>query len=356
MNALVKASLKKLKNIRELYIRANYPLLPITKFFRLPLKWFYHQSPYLRHDNRFYWKPFFLSQFHQLLNAGYHPPDFKIYGDALLFRSFGSIMSYQAYYVGEVESHLMLNMISHLKPGFVMLDIGAHHGAHTIIAAYELQKRGWDGVIHSFEPDPRNFEILEHNVKQNNLSGYVKLYNNAVGEFRDTLDFVMGNDNSCNFLKHTSSEDVLQSDLLKDALVQKVETLRIDDLGIENISLIKIDIQGAEAYALRGSQESITKYEPTILVEAVTEYAYANEVMSVLNDLGYVAKGVDKFGKLCPAGSPEHFVSWDYVAMPKSFLADSNQRKYSNPSWDGNRVQGCNPCVGATPPLPPFHK
>jgi FkbM family methyltransferase len=322
VNKTVIGVLKRFQGLVDLYVRAGYPLAPITKFSRLPLRWFYHQSPYLRHDTKLYWKPFLLGQFHELLNAGYHPPDFKIYGDALHFHSFGSAMSYQAYYVGEVERHLIQYMVNNLKPDFVMLDIGAHHGAHTIIAAYELKKRGWDGIIHSFEPDPRNFEILERNVKQNNLGDYVRLYNKAVGEFSNIQDFVMVDDNSSNFLKNSVSEDIMHSDFVKGAQIKPVETIRIDDLKFEHVSFIKIDIQGAEAYALRGSQKLISRCKPVILVEAINGCAYASEVISIINEFDYVAKGVDKFGQLCPPGSPEHFVSWDYAAVPKDLLKD----------------------------------
>jgi FkbM family methyltransferase len=305
------------QTLRDAYIKIGYPLLPITKFSRIPLKWYYHQSPLLRHDNDFYLKPYLLHHCHSILNAGHHPHDFMIYGNSLHFRSFGSMMSYQAYYVGEVEHHLIQYLVSQLHPGVVMLDVGAHHGAHTIIAAHEIRKRGWDGVIHSFEPDPRNFELLKHNVMQNNLGDYVRLYNKAVGENSEYQELVIGSDNSCNFLKSVVTEDMMQSAVLKDSSLERVEIIRLDDLpDLGTVSLIKIDIQGAEAYALRGARELINKHRPVILVEAMKEFSYASEVLLTLESFGYLAKGIDCSGALCDPGTPQHFVSWDYAAIP----------------------------------------
>src|SRR4051812_40237417 len=94
------------KGCWRLYAATGSPLLPITRLLQRPLRWYYHRSPVLRHDTRFCWKPRLLSLLHDLLIKD-HPGDFMIYRGQLKFRSQGSIMSVQAYYVGEVEYHLL---------------------------------------------------------------------------------------------------------------------------------------------------------------------------------------------------------------------------------------------------------
>ncbi|MEQ9006623.1 MAG: hypothetical protein RLP12_01980, partial [Ekhidna sp.] len=117
---MLKLIAKKLINV---YSSIGYPLLPITKHIREPLRWYYHQNPLLRHDNRFYLKPALLKLFHRILVVD-HPQDFTIYQDKIKFRSFGSLMSVHGYYVGEIEYHLVQYIVSQICPGFVMLDIG----------------------------------------------------------------------------------------------------------------------------------------------------------------------------------------------------------------------------------------
>ncbi len=42
------------------------------------------------------------------------------------------------------------------------LDVGAHIGEYVLLAASAV---GRGGSVHAFEPDPRNYRILEHNVR-----------------------------------------------------------------------------------------------------------------------------------------------------------------------------------------------
>src|SRR5882757_7080280 len=176
MQELARSLAKKM--IRR-YGDGGYPLLPVTRTLRGPLRWLYHRSPYLRHDSRFHWRPNLLLGLHALL-VREHPADFTIHHGQIKFRSSGSVMSVQGYYVGEIERHLVDYVVSQVRPGFTMLDVGAHHGVFTLVVAHELRARGWQGRVHAFEPDPGNFALLEHNIRQNDLASYVVLHREAV--------------------------------------------------------------------------------------------------------------------------------------------------------------------------------
>ena len=56
-----------------------------------------------------------------------------------------------------------------IKPGAVVLDIGANIGYHTLTAARLV---GQDGKVFAFEPEPSNFDLLVRNVK---INGYSKV-------------------------------------------------------------------------------------------------------------------------------------------------------------------------------------
>jgi FkbM family methyltransferase len=51
-----------------------------------------------------------------------------------------------------------------------------------------------------------------------------------------------------------------------------VRTHRLDDLPIERVDFLKLDIEGAELRALRGSRRLITRWQPAILFECGHEY------------------------------------------------------------------------------------
>jgi len=230
-------------------------------------------------------------------------------------------MSAQAYYVGEVEYHLVQYVTAQIRPGFVMFDVGAHHGVFTLIAAFELKRRGWKGVIHSFEPDPANFALLEHNVQQNDLSSYVVLHPEAVGDINGQLEMVFDQgDNSGNFLARTSASGATSADSSDQGrTIRKVPVSTLDSWldKLPEVSLIKMDIQGAEALALEGGRNLIARFRPVLVIEAVPGWHGTEQIRRKLTEYRYKILGVNKEGQLCPVDSTQAFVSWDWVAIPE---------------------------------------
>ena len=62
-----------------------------------------------------------------------------------------------------------------IKPGHVILDIGAHIGCFSLLAATKATK----GKIYSFEPAADTYSVLEKNVQTNNLSN-IKTFRAAI--------------------------------------------------------------------------------------------------------------------------------------------------------------------------------
>jgi len=305
-----------LTRLSDAYVARGRPLLPLTRWLRGPLRWYYHRSRLLRHDHRRFLKPRLLTRLHTTF-VGECPADFTIYGGRVRFRSTGSVMSLQGYYVGEIEYHLMRYVVSQLRPNMVMLDVGAHHGAFTTVVAYELKQRGWKGLIHSFEPDPRNFALLEHNVRSNGLTDYVVLHQQAVADRSGVQTFHMfRQENSANTLE--GADDV--SDFAPDTIVsQQVETVALDDLRdvLPTVQLIKMDIQGAEPLALEGARDVLVRDRPILVIESVPGHRAGPPVVSFLQANRYTISGLTADSRLCALNSPELYVSWDWVALPE---------------------------------------
>ena len=161
-------------------------------------------------------------------------------------------MSMQGYYVGEVERHLVDFVTSQVKPDFVMIDVGAHHGVYSMVVAHHLRARGWHGRIHSFEPDPRNFALLEHNLSQNGLREYAVLHqaavSRAVGE-----DSLLGepSDNSGNTLASTGDFAINPQTFGTVARKVAVTTLDSEFSNLQTVHLVKVDVQGPSRWCWR---------------------------------------------------------------------------------------------------------
>jgi FkbM family methyltransferase len=293
------------------YVAAGYPLLPLTRWARGPLRWIYHRSPLLRHDSRPFLKPRLLQLAHKYLVRDL-PAEFTIHGGRIKFRSAGSLMSVQAYYVGEVEYHLVQYVLSQLRPGFVMFDVGAHHGVFSLVAAYELRARGWKGTIHSFEPSPENFALLEHNVRQNGLSEWVTPHQEAVADAPSRRQLVLvGEDNSGNYIEGVAPAEVAGARC-------EVAANSLDSWlnAVPAVHLIKMDIQGAEPLALAGAKKLIERFHPVLVLEAMTGWPGTPEVTAFLRAARYQVHGVDAVGRVCEPDSPRAYISWDRVALP----------------------------------------
>ncbi len=130
-----------------------------------------------------------------------------------------------------------------IKRGDIVLDIGAHIGYYTLIAA---KKVGPSGKVFAFEPNERNFGLLKKNVETNNLTNVV-LFKNAVSEKKGILKLFISSSNSGDHRIYSNNE-------ARDEI--EVTTLSLDDVFKKinkSVDVIKMDIQGAELKALRGA-------------------------------------------------------------------------------------------------------
>jgi FkbM family methyltransferase len=145
----------------------------------------------------------------------------------------------------------------HIRPGTVVLDVGANFGQMTVLFAKLV---GPHGHVHAFEAEPFVGRILQKNVEANGVSEFVTIHRGAVW--------------------HTSGLELVfpQPDLKKSfgsyGIVprategRRVRSLTIDELGIKGpISFLKVDVQGSDLFALYGARETIVRERMPILFE-----------------------------------------------------------------------------------------
>ncbi len=66
-----------------------------------------------------------------------------------------------------------------------------------------------------------------------------------------------------------------------------VRRLTIDSLGLTDVRLIKVDVEGHEAAALRGAEQTIRRDAPLLMVELETRHQRIDEVTGMLAGWGY---------------------------------------------------------------------
>lgn len=130
----------------------------------------------------------------------------------------------------------------------VFVDCGAYDGDTALNFIQALQKRGYksyDEII-SFEPDPDNFRKL----KARNLENHTCIPR-GVSDSQKTLRF--------------SQDDISSRCAESGEIIVEVDSIDHVMDG-RRVTMLKMDIEGAELDALHGAKETIQKYKPLLAV------------------------------------------------------------------------------------------
>jgi FkbM family methyltransferase len=144
-----------------------------------------------------------------------------------------------------------------LRPGQVIIDVGAHAGYLTRFFA---RATGREGKVYAFEPNPLIFPLLKRNVTS--LKN-VSVFNHALSSREGVLPlFLADNNHSVASLAKSYPERHLAFHGNREAAPVEVQAVTGDEFlgraGIEHVDLIKIDVEGWEIDVLSGLEKTIT--------------------------------------------------------------------------------------------------
>lgn len=211
-----------------------------------------------------------------------------------------------------------------LKQGMTVLDIGAHHGLYTVLAA---RKVGKTGKVMAFEPSAKERRRLMTHLRLNRVQDRVSVIPTAIGkETADTtLYVVVGKETGCNSLRPPAvaepTEPVRVPVTSLDAFLSKENLDRVD--------FIKMDIEGAELAMLEGAQGMLANHpRPVILTEMADSrtraWGYkASAIYDFLNARGFHWFEITQGGTLRAGARMEAF-DGNLVAFPEERLKEAN--------------------------------
>ena len=177
---------------------------------------------------------------------------------------------------GEFYERELLTLIQSLKLNGCYVDVGAHHGNHTIFFSMFCEA---DKVV-AIEGTHSNFEYLKMNIEEN-LCENVEAVGFLVGaENKDKVNLYWNDGN-------TGVATTIKREHFEHTTFNQQKTL--DDIlrNEQDISLMKFDIQGAEWSAIQGSKEIIEKHQPIIIIELMAWNENDMEIKQYLEDIGY---------------------------------------------------------------------
>jgi len=183
------------------------------------------------------------------------------------------------YAEGQYEAVVQRALCAHLKPGSVFYDVGAHIG---IVSMFGGQLVGTKGMVYAFEADPANASRIEEHLRRNNFN-QIRVVPCAVWSCEGRLKF------KCASTQSSRNEGAIAADTATSGeSTIEVEALSLDHFVKDHFppTLLKIDVEGAEAEILRGSEEVFSRTRPVMICEVHHEQA-AQEVAEWLQQRGY---------------------------------------------------------------------
>jgi FkbM family methyltransferase len=195
------------------------------------------------------------------------------------------------YATGTYEPTLVRFLHDELRPGDVMVDVGAHIGVHALTAAARLRGLG-GGTVVAFEPAHDSAARLRAAAARNRLE--VTVVEAALGAEPGTAD-----------LRADPAYDIADAGVRSlhghGTRVQTVRVTTFDawaaEARLERLDLVKLDVEGAELEALRGMAGALGRLWPRALVVEVKRRVLeragvdGDEVREYLDRLGYEPTG-----------------------------------------------------------------
>jgi FkbM family methyltransferase len=163
-----------------------------------------------------------------------------------------------------------------VRPGMTVYDIGAQAGFYTLCLSRMV---GESGRVFAFEPFAENVHNLLDHVRMNDLRN-VRIVQAAVARCSGLRGF-------------TTDRGACENVLAGEIATLLVPTMSLDSLSLPAPDLIKMDIEGGESEALRGSRRILSEHRPAVLI-ALHGPEHARFCGDFLKSLGYEVQSLSK--------------------------------------------------------------
>jgi FkbM family methyltransferase len=164
----------------------------------------------------------------------------------------------------------------HYKEGTDILDIGANIGYNSLMFSDY-------GPVHAFEP--LFHKVVTLNVENNKLTHNIHIYPCALSDKEHTVDMYFPIVDKKDGLRNYGGSSICKGHWTDESTKTEVKCYRLDDIYSGIPSVIKIDVEGHELEVLKGAENTIKKYMPTLLIEIFN--FDTNEVPKYIKSLGY---------------------------------------------------------------------
>jgi len=180
-------------------------------------------------------------------------------------------------YIGGWEPETIRFLNENLKKNGVVIEVGANIGAHTLIISRNV---GPNGSVYAFEPT---------SYARNKLLTNIRLNPDLASNIVVREEFVTNILQEPQLLEINSSWRIDKNSREPEKITPK--SITIDELcksaNLNNVSLIKIDVDGYDYKVLSGALGTIKRFKPIVFIE-LCEYALqakGDSILKIFSDL-----------------------------------------------------------------------
>ena len=185
----------------------------------------------------------------------------------------------------EYEPEIWHALMNEVRPGSVVVDVGAYIGLYTVALAKRV---GAQGKVFAFEPDSATFHTLQRHLRINGVQSRVSLSPCAVGDRDGTAAFSSGHESQ----SHLSANHLPQEGHRQTT----VQVVTLDTvLQGSPVDVMKVDVEGFEEHVLRGASQLLAdeRRAPRMIFIEVHPYAWeqagssSESLLGLLHGVGY---------------------------------------------------------------------
>lgn len=151
------------------------------------------------------------------------------------------------------DTHIWLDMIQNK---WVVVQAGGAAGMYPVFYSNHFER------VYTFEPEADNFTCLEFNCK--NLKN-VQYKNAGLGSSSGTATLAKIAPKNAGM--HRIVDPATLPDNVPQGILSTIELVTVDSLDLQVCNLIHLDVELHELEALRGSEETIKRCKPIVVVE-----------------------------------------------------------------------------------------
>jgi FkbM family methyltransferase len=181
------------------------------------------------------------------------------------------------------EAEIVDALRPYVRQSSVVIDVGANFGQMSLTFSAMVGK---DGQVYSIEADDYIYYVLRTNLKNNGAENVTSIFAAAYDSNGASLRYPRQD-----FKEHGAYGSYGIDPNAQEG--REVLTMTIDSLKIERpVSVIKVDIQGSDLFALRGARDTIAQHKPAIIFEFEQQFQEKfstsfNDYVEFIGSIGY---------------------------------------------------------------------